>query len=85
MESFIICQWMVQESSGQFYTLFFEERTKADASLPEPLNVGSCNLHIVHGAFYTDAYSTRWKLDGILRTLWHLFHNTPLREKFMQP
>ena len=38
-------------------------------------------MHIVHGAFCTDCQSTDWKIDGFLRTLWYLFHDSPARRE----
>lgn len=43
---------------------------------PSLLDLGVCGLHVLHGAFKTGVNSTGWKLDGILRSLWYLFHDT---------
>ena len=60
-----------------------EDRQKEGADLPQLLNVGSCGLHVVHGAFCTGCQSTDWKTDGFLTALWHLFHDsTAGREDF---
>ena len=39
-------------------SLLNEDRQKEDADLPQLLNVGSCGLHVVHGAFSTGCQST---------------------------
>ena len=56
-----------------------EDRQREDANLLPPLNVGSCGLHVVHRAFCKDCQSTDWKIDGFLRVLWYLFHDSPAR------
>ena len=50
-------------------SLLCEDRDKQDADLPKLLNIGSCGLHIVHGAFCTGCQATEWKIDGVLKTL----------------
>ena len=42
------------------------------------LNVGSCGLH-VHAALCAGCQATHWKIDGLLRALWCLFHDSPVR------
>ena len=59
--------------------LLCEDREKEDADLPKILNIGSCGLHVVHGAFCTGCQATEWKIEGLLRALWYLFHDTPAR------
>ena len=43
---------------------FVKDRTISDPEIPHLINVGSCGLHIVHGAFKTGATTT----DGTLAT-----------------
>ena len=43
------------------------------------MNVGSCGLHVVHAAFCAGCQATHWKIDGLLRALWYLFHDSPAR------
>ena len=59
--------------------LLCEDREKEDADLPKILNISSCGLHVVHGAFCTGCQATEWKIEGLLRALWYLFHDTPAR------
>jgi hypothetical protein len=49
--------------------------------MPSLLNIGSCSLHIVHGAFKTGAQATGWNIVGILRSLYYLFHDSPARSE----
>ena len=60
-------------------SLLNEDRQKEDSDLPQLLNVGSCGLHVVHGAFCTGCQSTDWRIDGFLRALWYLFPDSQAR------
>ena len=46
--------------------------------LPELLDFGSCNLHVVHGAFKTRAEKTTWDLKKRLKALFYLLHDTSM-------
>lgn len=45
------------------------------------LNVGSCGLHIVHGAFKDGASASGWQIQDVLRGLYTLFKDTPARRE----
>ena len=47
--------------------------------LPGLINIGSCNLHIVHGAFKTGVESTNWNVKHTLKGLFHLLHDAQSR------
>ena len=49
--------------------------------LPPLENVGSCGLHMLHGAFKTAFQATDWSLDKILKAMWNLFHDSPARRE----
>ena len=54
------------------------------SDIPLLLNLGSCSLHVVHGAFQTGAQQTGaqqtgWNIDSLLRSLYNLFHDAPAR------
>ena len=55
---------------------------REDADLPKLLNVGSCRLHVVHVAFCTGCQATDWKIEGLLRALWYLFHDPSSRRDY---
>ena len=46
---------------------------------PTILNIGSCGLHVIHGAFKTGVEATDWALNKILRAMWKLFDDSPAR------
>ena len=41
------------------------------------LNIGSCGLHIIHGAFKRGSERTGWKLDNFFSSIFKLFKDTP--------
>jgi len=43
------------------------------------LNIGRCNLHVVHGVFRNGANACGWDLDHFLNSLYWLFKDTPAR------
>ena len=47
--------------------------------LPSLINIGSCGLHIVHGALKTCVTATEWNLKGMLNSIYTLLHGTPAR------
>ena len=65
----------------KFLEMLIEDRKHADPDIPCLINVGSCSLHVVHGAFTTGASATEWKLDQLLRSLWYLSHDSPARRE----
>lgn len=48
------------------------------------LNIGSCGLHVVHGAFRDGSVCSTWPVQKLLQSLYRLFKDTPARrEDFM--
>ena len=45
------------------------------------LNIGSCGLHIVNGAFKTGAAASGWEIDSLLSGLYWLFKESPARRE----
>ena len=43
------------------------------------LNIGSCGLHIVHGAFKHGSDATGWELEKFFKGIYQLFKETPAR------
>jgi len=63
----------------KFYKDFCSDRALLEPELPLLFDIGTCGLHVVHGAFRTGFESTGWKLDVILKSLWYLFNESPAR------
>ena len=47
--------------------------------LPKLVNIGSCGLHIIHGAFKTGFESVDWAVKNTLKGCYNLFHDSPAR------
>ena len=67
--------------SWKFFDSFCSARAQTDPGLPHLLNVGSCGLHVVHGAFKFGVTATGWKLDSLLRSLYYMFSDSPARRE----
>lgn len=62
----------------------FYERMETDLKLNMKLtllDIGSCNLHVVHGAFRDGSRASGWELDHFLNSLYWLFKDTPARRE----
>jgi hypothetical protein len=64
-------------TNWKFYDELVDQRNSED--LPKLLNMGSCSLHVIHGAFKTGAQKTGWNVDSFLRSLQYLFRDAPAR------
>ena len=62
---------------------FYNEVTKLreESGLPKLINIGSCNLHPVHGALISGAESTGWNLKKLMNGAYHLFKDSPARRE----
>lgn len=43
------------------------------------IEIGSCSLHIVHGAFQTGATKTGWELNKVLKAMYKIINESPAR------
>ena len=55
--------------------LIVEDRN-SNETYPNLLDVGSCSLHVVHGAFITGMKQTGWGIDLLLKSLYSHLHET---------
>lgn len=64
----------------KFYEAFQSElRNECNVTL---LNIGSCGLHVVNGAFKDGVKATGWDLDRFFSSLFWLFKDTPARREY---
>ena len=49
--------------------------------LPETIYIGSCNQHILHGAFQTAIPTSVKNIDKILKSVYWILHNSPARRE----
>ena len=47
--------------------------------VPQMFEVGSCGLHVIHGAFQSGVKATGWEIEKIFKGIWGLFHDSPVR------
>ena len=50
-----------------------------DDTDPQLLDLGSCGLHVIHGAFQTGHKAADWAINDMLRGLYGLFKDSPAR------
>ena len=67
----------------KLYDSIVEKRSEND-DYPGLIDIGSCNLHIEHGAFRTGVQKTKWGIDGILQALCNLFPYSPAKREDYQ-
>lgn len=65
----------------KFYKMYTEERKNESPDASDLIDLSTCGLHVVHGAFKTGANATGWKIDSLLRSLWYLFADSPARRE----
>ena len=49
-----------------------EDRNQND-DCPALINIGSCSLHAVYGAFRSGVQKTKWEINGVLKAVHNLF------------
>ena len=54
---------------------FFNELSKYRCDC-ELIDIGSCGIHIMHGAFKTGAESTSWDIKSVLKGSYQILHDT---------
>ena len=53
------------------------QKHREQEELSQLIIVGSCGLHIIHGAFQTGATTTCWNIKGILKAIYKLLLDSP--------
>jgi hypothetical protein len=56
-----------------------QNEIKSDAGSRQLLDIGSCGLHVVHGAFKTGHDKAKWEVHKFLYALHNLFKDSPAR------
>ena len=54
-----------------------ENRTIEDPDCPQLINIGSCGLHVIHGAYGTAQKVTDWLLQNYLKAIYLIFKLSP--------
>ena len=62
--------------------LLSEVQNECQKNKPSSLiDIGSCNLHLIHWAFKTGSEKSSWDLHKILKGAFKLLHDSPVRRK----
>ena len=67
---------------GPSVNLKFLQDIQADRKekgLPQLINIGTCGLHSIHGAFRTGIEKCWWKLKATMKACYTMLHNSPAR------
>ena len=62
----------------KFFTELKNDQQIVDSS-SVPLDIGSCGLHVIHGAFQTGHTKVKWKVNATLRAFHRIFKDSPAR------
>ena len=52
---------------------------ESNCSAPTLLQLGSCGLHVLHGAYGTGQKATDWELGKLLKHCYSIFNKSPAR------
>ena len=52
-----------------------------DNEMLQLINIGSCTLRVIHGAFKTAIESTKWNIKATLKECWQILHESPARRQ----
>ena len=50
---------------------------RCEKNYPNIIDIGSCSLHVVHGAFKSGIEATNWDLKKIMKAMWKIFDDSP--------
>ena len=77
------CLWMAQLSmdgpSVNWLLLDLLKKQLEQQDLPKLLNIGSCNLHVIHSSFKSVFQSVEWNIGKLMKASYNLFHDSPAR------
>ena len=59
--------------------LYLLKKQCEQQQLPKLLNIGSCNLHVIHGAFKSGFQSVEWNIPKLMKASYNIFHDSPAR------
>ena len=56
-------------------------KKRSEEELNDLIDIGTCNLHTVHGSFEKGATESNWELKKVFKGSYTLFHDTPARRE----
>ena len=57
------------------------QKKRVEGELPQFIDIGTCNLHTVHGTFETGATKSNWNLKKLLKGPYRILRDTPARRE----
>ena len=54
---------------------------REEKGYPQIINIGSCGLHVMHGAFKAGMEAAGWNVGKVLKSMSQLFHDSPARRE----
>ena len=66
-------------TNWKFFNLLQKDRVEKEQH--NLIDIGSCSLHIIHGAFKTGAESAGWNMKAILKGAFTILSDTPARRE----
>ena len=72
--------WKVQNINWVFSDLLQEDGRVVNSKAPTLLQLGSCELHVIHGAYKAGQEATDWKLAKVLRAFDQFLSNPQHKE-----
>ena len=67
INSINLTQLSMDGSSVNWLLLDFPKKQREQQELPKLLNIGSCNLHVIHGAFKSGFQSVEWNIGKLMK------------------
>ena len=74
-----LLQLSMDGPSTNWKVLDLLDEYSAEKEYPSIINIGSCSLHVVHGAFQVGFQAVDWQLAKILKASWQILHDSPAR------
>ena len=65
----------------QLYESIVEDRNQNNDN-PAVIDIGSCGLHAVYGAFRSSVQKTKWGIDGLLKARHNLFDESSAKRDY---
>ena len=77
VEGFDLSKMIQVSMDGPVNLKFLEvlKKSREESVLPKVIDIGSCNLHLVHGAFKTGVKSTGWNIKSLMKGAWVHFNS----------
>ena len=63
------------------FEIIEDHRKIQHPNCPNLIFIGSCGLHVVHGAYGAGQNSTDWSLDKFLKAIYSIFKMAPARRE----